>query len=501
MDYHLKYDAPDRTATDCLVLGLYQDHNKLLPSTQAVNARLGGVLAEIVKRDHFDGKVGETLLINPLTGFDGCRCERILLVGLGKEDELDTAKFRKALGSTINALRQSSAKHAAVCLAEAAVKAKQIDIRWRLRQSIEIFESGLYRFTQLKKDPEDKPVRLTSVTFLVDKEEKDEADQGLREGEAIAYGMALTRDLANLPGNICTPSYLGAEAEKLRKRHQRLRVELFDEAQLEEFGMGAFLSVSKGSREPARLIVLEYHGAPKKTKPIVLIGKGLTFDAGGISLKPAANMDEMKYDMCGGASVLGVLAAVEKLQLPLNVIGLVPASENLPDGNANKPGDIVKSMAGMSIEILNTDAEGRLLLCDVLTYAKRYHPAAVIDIATLTGACIVALGRHPSGLMGNREDLCEALIRAGEESWDRVWRFPLWDDYQEQLKSNFADLANVGGSDGGAITAGCFLSRFAKDFPWAHIDIAGTAWKTGNDKGATGRPVPLLMHYLLDQAR
>jgi leucyl aminopeptidase len=245
---------------------------------------------------------------------------------------------------------------------------------------------------------------------------------------------------------------------------------------------------------------MEYFGASSKAKPYVLIGKGLTFDAGGISLKPAANMDEMKYDMCGGASVIGTLAAVAELELPLNVVGLIPASENLPDGKANKPGDIVTSLSGLTIEILNTDAEGRLLLCDTLTHAKKYEPAAVIDVATLTGACIVALGRHPSGLMSNDEDLAQALIGAGEKAWDRVWRLPLWEEYQEQLKSKFADLANIGGPDGGTITAGCFLSRFAKDFPWAHVDIAGTAWKTGNDKGATGRPVPLLVQYLIDQA-
>jgi leucyl aminopeptidase len=313
--------------------------------------------------------------------------------------------------------------------------------------------------------------------------------------------MELTRELVNLPGNICTPAYLAEQAEKLGKAQKKIKVRILDEADLEELGMGAFLSVSKGSRQPAKLIVLEYHGASAKTKPVALIGKGLTFDAGGISLKPPANMDEMKYDMCGGASVIGTVSAVAELALPINLVGLVPASENLPDGNANKPGDIVTSMSGMTIEILNTDAEGRLLLCDALTYAKRYEPAVVIDVATLTGACIVALGRYPSGIMSNDDDLCQALMQAGETSGDRVWRLPLWEEYQELLKSNFADVANIGGPDGGAITAGCFLSRFAKDFKWAHLDIAGTAWKTGADKGATGRPVPLLAQYLIDRAR
>ncbi|MFO1419125.1 MAG: leucyl aminopeptidase [Methylotetracoccus sp.] len=500
MDYHVKSDAPERTATDCLVLGVLHD-GKLSPAAAAVDDKSDGALKRLIKRDHFDGKPGDTLLINGVKELDGCKCERVLLVGLGKKSELDTSKFRKVLAATLKGLRDSHAKTAAIALLEVDVDGHDGDTAWMVRQAVEIFEAGSYRFTQMKKDGDDRPPRLAEVSFLVAAKQKKEAERGVREGEAIAYGMGLARDMANLPGNICTPSYLAERAEQLAKHHPRLKAEILGEGELDELGMGAFLSVSRGSRQPARLIVLEYNGGPKKAKPVVLIGKGLTFDAGGISLKPAANMDEMKYDMCGGASVIATLAAIEKLQLPLNVVGLVPASENLPDGNANKPGDIVKSMAGITIEILNTDAEGRLLLCDVLTYAKRYHPAAVIDVATLTGACIVALGRHPSGLMGNRDELCDALIAAGNESWDRVWRLPIWDDYQEQLKSNFADVANIGGPDGGSITAGCFLSRFAKDYPWAHVDIAGTAWKSGADKGATGRPVPLLMHYLLAQAR
>ncbi|RYU63117.1 leucyl aminopeptidase [Methylolobus aquaticus] len=499
MDYHLKTDAPDRVPSDCLVLGCHEER-KWPTTLGALEERLAEGIVKLAKRDHFEGKVGETLLINPLDGVEGARCERLLLLGLGKREALDIAKIRKALAAAVKVLRDSKAKNAALWLPELSIGERVLDARATVRLAVEIIESGTYRFARLKKEADDKPVRLGAVTFVIEKAHKAAAERGVREGEAIGYGMRLARDLANLPGNVCTPTYLGTEAAKLMGDHPALKVEVLDETQLEALRMGAFLSVAKGSRQPPRMIVMEYHGGPAKAKPVVLIGKGLTFDAGGISLKPAANMDEMKYDMCGGASVIGVLAAVEKLQLPLNVIGLVPASENLPDGNANKPGDIVESMAGLTIEILNTDAEGRLLLCDTLTYAKRYNPTAVIDIATLTGACIVALGRHPSGLMGNQDALCEALLQAGERCWDRVWRLPLWDEYQEQLKSNFADLANIGGPDGGAITAGCFLSRFAKDFPWAHVDIAGTAWKTGQDKGATGRPVPLLMQYLIESA-
>ncbi|MBS1212464.1 MAG: pepA [Proteobacteria bacterium] len=496
MEYSIKCDSLDKLGGDCLVLGFYQKR-KLCPTTAAVDEMLGGLLSRLLKRDDVEGKTGDTLLITHLP--DG-KIERILLVGLGKREELNTAGYRKALAAAIKSLKDSGAKNALVALGEADMPRRSLG--WKIRQTVEVFENALYRFTQLKQEPNNgKPPRLAKVVFhIASGDDQAEAENAVRQGKAIASGMTRARDMANLPGNICTPTYLADQAEKLAKEHKKLKVKILDEADLEELGMGAFLSVSKGSRQPAKLIVLEYHGAAAKMKPHVLIGKGLTFDAGGISIKPAANMDEMKYDMCGGASVIATLGVAADLGLPLNVVGLVPASENLPDGNANKPGDIVTSMSGMTIEILNTDAEGRLILCDTLTYAKRYDPIAVIDVATLTGACIVALGRHPSGIMGNDDTLCEALALAGEASWDRVWRLPLWEEYQEQLKSNFADVANIGGPDGGTITAGCFLSRFAKDFKWAHLDIAGTAWKTGVEKGATGRPVPLLSQYLIDRA-
>ena len=313
--------------------------------------------------------------------------------------------------------------------------------------------------------------------------------------------MDVARDLANLPGNICTPTYLADQARRLSRGVKKMRVQVLDEKAMEKLGMGALLSVSRGSRQPAGLICLEYRGGRPRERPVALVGKGLTFDAGGISLKPAAEMDEMKYDMCGGASVLGALKACAQLELPINVVGLVPASENLPDGDANKPGDIVTSMSGQTIEILNTDAEGRLILCDTLTYAERFKPAAVVDIATLTGACIVALGHHASGLFATDDGLADALTTAGQRTGDRAWRLPLWADYQSQLDSNFADMANIGGRSAGAVTAACFLARFTKKFKWAHLDIAGTAWKSGKEKGATGRPVPMLVQFLLDRAR
>lgn len=494
MDYNAKPESLDQLSTPCVVLGFYPKR-KLTPAAHALDERWDGLLQKLLKRDDLEGKPGELLVIPHLPG-EGI--DRAVLVGLGKKEELTPGVYRKALAAAAKALKDSGAKQAVSYLHEAEVQGG--DLGWKIRQMVELVEAALYRSTPLKSDSDNHKPRLAKLQFPVDGEAAQaQAKAAIAQGQAIANGMNLAKELANLPGNVCTPTYLAEQAEKVGKKHKKLKVKILDEADLEELGMGAFLSVSKGSREPAKLIVMEYSGAAKSDKPYVLVGKGLTFDAGGISIKSAANMDEMKYDMCGGAGVIGALAAAAELELPLNVIGLVPASENLPDGKANKPGDIVKSMAGISIEILNTDAEGRLLLCDALAYAKRYEPAAVIDVATLTGACIVALGRHPSGMWSNNEDLAAAVLKAAEVSYDRVWRMPLWEDYQEQLKSNFADLANIGGPDGGSVTAACFLSRFAKDFPWAHVDIAGTAWTTGKDKGATGRPVPLLVQYLLDR--
>ncbi len=340
------------------------------------------------------------------------------------------------------------------------------------------------------------------------------------QGQAINKGIELTKDLANLPGNVCTPSYLADQARHLSRQHKSIKTTILDEKQMEKLGMGALLSVARGSRQPPRLIVMEYNGqggtgtaggrkpgtargteTKNKQKPVVLVGKGLTFDAGGISLKPAQAMDEMKYDMCGGASVFGTLKAIAEMELPINVIGVVPSSENLPDGDANKPGDIVTSMSGQTIEVLNTDAEGRLILCDALTYSKKFDPAIVIDIATLTGACVIALGNQAAGLLANDDELANKLLESGQMSGDRAWRLPLWEEYDEQLKSPFADMANIGGREAGTITAACFLSRYTKEYKWAHLDIAGTAWKSGAEKGATGRPVPLLTQYLIDKSK
>jgi len=312
--------------------------------------------------------------------------------------------------------------------------------------------------------------------------------------------VTLARTLGNLPGNVCTPGYLADTALQIARDHA-LDCQIIERAEMETLGMHSLLSVAKGSRQPPKLVVVHYRGAQDaKEKPMVLIGKGITFDSGGISLKPGPEMDEMKFDMCGAASVLGTLKVVARMQLPINLTVLVPTTENMPDGAASKPGDIVTSMSGQTIEILNTDAEGRLILCDALTYAERFEPQAVIDVATLTGACVIALGHVASGLFANNDGLARDLLQAGDEAQDRAWQMPLWDEYQDLLKSNFADMANIGGRAAGSVSAACFLSRFAKKFEWAHLDIAGTAWKSGADKGATGRPVPLLAHYLLKRA-
>jgi leucyl aminopeptidase len=492
MDYSIETAPLEKLQCDCLMVGVYQDQ-QLTPSASAINQSTSGLINKILSRGDLSGKNGETVLINAVPD---SAIERILLVGLGPKTALSPKNYRQALSAAINSLKKTSIKSVICCLAECDVKTS--DWQWKSRQIVEVFNDAAYQFTHLKSDKE-TDYQVEQVGIFTPEMERDSAQKGLGQGRAIAQGVDLTKHLADLPGNICTPAYLAEQALELDKNYASLAATILEESDLAALGMGAFLSVSRGSRQPAKLITLNYHGGDKNSKPIVLIGKGLTFDAGGISLKPGPGMDEMKYDMCGGAAVLGTLQAAAQMQLPLNIIGLIPSSENMPDGDANKPGDILTSMSGKTIEVLNTDAEGRLLLCDTLTYAERFDPDVVIDLATLTGACLVALGRVPSGLLGNDDALCNDLLAAAETASDSLWRLPLWEEYQEQLKSNFADMANIGGKDAGTITAACFLSRFAENLRWAHLDIAGTAWRTGPTKGATGRPVPLLCQYLINR--
>ena len=495
MDYSCKTGAPEKLKTGCLVIGIHQN-GRLSASVQAVDEATGGLIQRIVKRKDFTGDTGQTQLIQEPAG---CAAARILLVGLGADKDFTPRQFGQALLPALQLLNGSGAGDCAIVL---PLDDAEADCYRLVREAVQATEAAVYRFDQCKSEKSPPKHPLKRLAFLVqERQQVKTAERAALHGQAIGNGMRLAKDLANLPGNLCTPTYLAQQAQGLARGKSKLKTTVLSEAQMQKLGMGALLSVSRGSRQPAKLIVMEYRGGRAGARPIALVGKGLTFDAGGISIKPAANMDEMKYDMCGAASVFGTIAACAEMDLPLNLVGVVPSSENLPDGDANKPGDIVTSMSGQTIEVLNTDAEGRLILCDALTYTERFKPAEVIDIATLTGACIIALGDQASGLMANDDELADALLAAGTTCGDRAWRLPLWDDYQRQLDSNFADMANIGGRGAGAVTAACFLSRFAKSFKWAHLDIAGTAWLSGKDKGATGRPVPLLTEFLLHRAK
>lgn len=493
MQFHIKSAAAHSIKTATLVLPIAEGR-KLGALAKELDQACQGAISAVLKRGDLAGTLGQSLLLQDI---EGLKATRLLLVGSGK-GELSDSQFRKLVLSIQGVLKNLGGKDAVLALADLKVKGRNSYAKTRLL--VEVLADAAYCFDQFKSQKAQVPA-LQQITLLVDSAEQNETERASREAQAVAQGMKFTRDLGNLPPNLCHPSYLAERAQELAGQYAKLSVEILDEQQLSELGAGAFLAVAKGSEQPPRLIVLNYQGASASERPYALVGKGITFDTGGISLKPGLNMDEMKYDMCGAASVLGTLQAVLSLDLPINLVCLLACAENMPSGRATRPGDIVTSLSGQTVEILNTDAEGRLVLCDTLSYAARFKPQAVIDIATLTGACIVALGSQVSGLMGNDESLVKQLLKAGEQAGDRAWQLPLFDEYQEQLDSPFADIANIGGPKAGTITAGCFLSRFTKDFSWAHLDIAGTAWISGGkDKGATGRPVPLLCQYLLDRA-
>ena len=494
MEFSIKNGNPEKQRKDCVVVGVFEGR-KLSEAAVALDRASDGYLANILRAGDMDGKPGSTLLLHSVPGIAAAR---VLLVGLGKERELNEPHYRKALRASIKALGNLQAAEAATFLAEVPVKKR--DVSWRVAQLVEIAEDSTYCFDRFKSKPADSKKGVAKLqVHVAHKDEVTAGEAGLKQGKALASGVSLAKDLGNLAPNYCTPTYLAEQAKSLVKSHG-LQVEVLEQADIEKLGMGSFLGVTKGSVQPPKLIVLQHKKGKKNQKPVVLVGKGITFDTGGISLKPGADMDEMKYDMCGAASVLGTFKTIAELDLPLNVVGIIPTCENMPDGNATRPGDVLTSMSGQTIEVLNTDAEGRLILCDALTYAERFEPQAVVDVATLTGACVIALGHHASGLFSNKESLAEELLQAGNEAQDRAWHLPLWDDYQGQLDSNFADMANIGGRAGGSITAACFLSRFTKKYDWAHLDIAGTAWKSGKEKGATGRPVPLLTEFLRQRA-
>jgi len=494
VEFSIKSLAPEKARCDCIVVGVF-DSRKLSEPAQRLDKAAGGHLAGILRRGDMEGKAGATLLVH---GAPRIAAERVLLVGLGKEAEFGEKAYREAVAATVRTLKGGGSKNVVVTLSELPVAKRSA--AWRVRQGALAVNDVLYRPDQLKSKKENGKPGLAAIAFSVAGKDARPTAAALAQGAAIAQGMDLTRELGNLPANICTPSYLAQQARKLAKEFG-LKCEVLDRARMERLGMGSLLSVARGSHQPPRFIVLQYQGGKARTKPVVLVGKGITFDTGGISLKPGAEMDEMKYDMSGAASVLGTFRALAAMKLPLNVVGLIPTTENMPGGAATRPGDIVTSMSGQTIEILNTDAEGRLILCDALTYAERFDPECVVDVATLTGACVIALGAVASGLLANDDGLAAELLEAGQASGDRAWQLPLWDDYQEMLKSNFADIPNISGSRAaGTITGACFLARFTKQYRWAHLDIAGTAWRSGKEKGSTGRPVPLLTHFLLKRA-
>jgi leucyl aminopeptidase len=494
MEFSIKSGSPEKQRSGCVVVGVYEGR-KLSASAQGIDAASGQYLSEVLRRGDLEGALGKTLLLHNVPKIPA---DRVLLVGLGRERDFNESAYRNAISAAGKALKATGASDATVCLTDLTLK--RHDTGWKVEHAVLGLVEASYRFDRMKSKPPEAKKTLRKVTLHVARRSEIPAGEtAIGRGTAIAEGISLAKDLGNMPGNHCTPTYLAEQAVELGKRHG-MKVDVLEQKEIEKLGMGCFLAVARGSRQPPKFIVMEYNGGRRDQAPIALVGKGITFDTGGISIKPSAEMDEMKYDMCGAASVLGAMKAAALMKLPLNLVAAIPATENMPGGNAIKPGDIVTTMSGQTVEILNTDAEGRLILCDALTYVEKFKPAAVVNVATLTGAMVIALGHVATGLFSNSDTLARELIQAGEAGWDRAWHLPLWDEYQEALKSNFADFPNIGARAGGSITAACFLSRFTKSYPWAHLDIAGTAWKSGADKGATGRPVALLAHFLVRRA-
>jgi leucyl aminopeptidase len=495
MEFTIKSGSPEKQRSACVVVGVF-DNRKPSLSAELIDRASNGYVSEIIRRGDMEGKLGSTLLLHNVRG---TLADRVLLVGLGKEREFRDKEFRAAIKAAVKLLNETGSYEAVIYLTEEKVKRREV--AWRVEHAVVAAMNAVYRFEDLKSQPTEVRRPLRKLTLSVpQRSDLVAGEAAAARGLAIAHGMDLACSLGNLPANVCTPAYLGERALGLSTEFPDLKATVLEQKDIEALGMGAFLSVARGSDEPPRFIVFEYNGSQKKQKPLVLVGKGITFDSGGISIKPAADMDHMKFDMCGAAAVFGTMRAIAELKPPLHVVGLVAACENLPSGRATKPGDVVKSMSGQTIEVLNTDAEGRLILADALTYAERYDPEAVVDVATLTGAMVIALGHVACGVFSNNDSLARALVAAGDDAHDRAWQLPVWEDYQEGLSSNFADFANVAGRAGGSITAACFLSRFAKKYDWAHLDIAGIAYNEGKEKGATGRPVPLLTTWLLAQA-
>ncbi|MEM1174267.1 MAG: leucyl aminopeptidase [Pseudomonadota bacterium] len=493
MDFITTTSKASRRAGDCVIVGIYEGGKAGIAASD-IDAASKGLITQLSKSGDLPTGLGEATVLNKVPG---TRAARVVVAGLGKRKSFDSKAYRAAVGAAMNAIRSSKSKSVVNYLS--LEDAGGADIYYKARQAVQAVGDALYTFTEMKSGRKKAGMPLkTFCTAIASRGEAGRAARGAEHADAIVAGMSLAKDLGNLPPNVCTPSYLARTAQKMARSHRALTAKILNEAEMKKLGMHSLLSVTAGTTEPAKMIILQYKGAGSEA-PIVLVGKGVTFDSGGISLKPGLGMDEMKYDMGGAAGVLGTMETVARLKLPVNLNVVVPAVENMPSGTATRPADIVKSMSGQTIEILNTDAEGRLILCDALTYSRRFKPSAIIDVATLTGACVIALGHHHTGVMGNSESLEQSIVDAGVRAEDRGWRLPLTDDYTKQLNSNFADFANVGGRDGGAITAGCFLGNFTDGMDWAHLDIAGTAWVSGARKGATGRPVPMLTELVLER--
>jgi leucyl aminopeptidase len=495
MQFFVSTSSAARQRTECAVIGVFEK-GTLSQAARELDERLGGRIERLTKSGDVRGKLGETLLLADL---EGGPAQRVLLVGMGGQKNYGRKQYRRAMHAAAGVITKLPVREALSYLSLERFDGSSS--YYFGRSAAEIIGNSLYRIPDHKSARKPAGPLLARFGIAVDgRGERAQAERGLEHGQGVVAGMGLMRDLANQPANVCTPTYLANAARTLARDYKSVRVQVLNEADAKRLKMGSFLSVTEGTEEPAKLIVLEYRGGERGAAPVVLVGKGVTFDTGGISLKPPPAMDEMKFDMSGAASVIGTFKAVAELELPINVVGVVPACENMPSGKATKPGDIVRTMSGQTVEVLNTDAEGRLILCDAITYARRFKPDVLIDIATLTGACVVALGNHLTGLFSNSDELAAALDQAGQRADDRAWRMPLGDEYGDQLKSNFADFANVAGREGGAITAACFLAKFTDGLNWAHLDIAGTAYVGGSQKSSTGRPVPLLMDYLINRA-
>lgn len=493
MKFKLDINEVIKQRTDCLIIGIY-DNSELTPAAKKLNEISQGYLKKWLNKGDFQAKIGQTQL---LFSVPNVKTDRILVVGCGKKSPLSNRDYRKIISASIKALNSLKIKQISLFLTEVEVDKQSMP--WKIKQAAEVIAETTYLFDHFKSSKEPK-FGLEEIILHTTKASLHASEIALDQALSIASGVEYTKNLANTPSNICTPTYVANQAKKLAKEYKSISVKILEEKDMRKLGMGAFLAVTKGSHEEAKLICLEYKGTAKKAAPIALVGKGIIFDTGGISLKPSDSMIGMKYDMCGAATVLGTLKAAAELKLPGHIVGILACAENMPGGAASKPEDIVTSLSGQTIEIMNTDAEGRLVLSDALIYCERFNPSAVIDIATLTGATVIALGYHATSMLSNNDTLAKELMNAGTESHDRVWQLPLWDEYQEQLKSPFADMSNVGGRSAGVITAACFLSRFAKKFPWAHLDVAGTAAMMGvGERYATGRPVPLLMQFLINR--